>query len=264
MTSIKSPAVSLGDVSLTLENWLISLRKRGRLQALLWEAVTEVFLRSRAIEVGLFVSAENLQQAADELRRRHGLTSAEQCHAWLAGQARSLLDFEDALENDLLIEKLKDHLTGGLIVPYFAANQAGHAQARLRLILVSREDEALELLSQFRDEGQDFTELAGKHSLHPSRSLGGLLGQVRRRELQSATADAVFTAREGDVVGPFAGQEGFSLLLVEALSPAELDGPTTALIRQELFDGWLADTLRTAPTAWPVLGLISESEEHTG
>lgn len=249
-----SAAVSLGDVTLSLGDWLGSLRQRGRLRPLLREAAIEQFLVSRAVQAGLTVSAEELQQAADAFRRQYGLLSAEQTHAWLGGEGLSVLDFEDVLERDLLIDRLKDHLTRGQIAAHFAANQAGYARAGLRLILVAREDEAREMLTQV-NEGGDFAELARAHSRHPSRAQGGLLGEVPRWQLPPA-AEAVFGARQGDVVGPVAGPEGFSLFLVESLTPAELDGPTTALIRQQLFDAWLADALRSESLALPLLDLL--------
>jgi parvulin-like peptidyl-prolyl isomerase len=264
MTNMKSPAVSLGDVSLSVTDWFVSLRKRGRLQPLLREAVIEQFLVSQARQSGLTVSAEELQQAADAVRRRQGLTSAEQCRAWLAGHGRSVLDFEDALEADLLIVKLTDHLTRERIAAHFAANEAGYAQARLRLILVPREDEAREVLTQLHEEGRDFAELAREHSRHSSRSQGGLLGLVRRGQLTSPDAEAAFQAGPGEIVGPLAGREGFSLFLAEARTPAVLDGPTTALIRQQLFAAWLADTLRRVPVDWPLLDLLSGSQKSEG
>jgi len=226
------------------------------LQPLLRAAVMEQFLVSQAEQAGLSVSTEQLQRAADAFRRRQGLTSAEQFQAWLVGQGRSLLDFEDSLERDLRIDQLKDHLTRDRIAAHFAANQSGYASAALRLILVSRQDQARELLAQIREEGRDFAELAREQSLHSSRPQGGLLGLVRQRQLTPAMDEAVFAARQGDIVGPLAGPAGFHLFLVESIAPAELDASTKALIRQELFDAWLADTLRNVPLILPLLDVL--------
>jgi peptidylprolyl isomerase len=256
MTDLKQPCVSLGDISLSLGDWLVSLRRQGRLRPLLSAAVIEQLLVSRAEQAGLTVSTERLQQAADVFRRQQGLSSAARFQAWLAEQGRSLLDFEDSLERELRIDQLKDHLTRDRITAHFAANQSAYAGAALRLILTSREDQARELLTQVREEGRDFAELAREHSLHPSRSQGGLLGLVRRRQLPPAIAEAVFAARQGDFVGPLAAVEGFHLFLVESLAPAELNAPTRALIRQELFDAWLADTLRNVPLKVPLLDVL--------
>ncbi len=253
---LKQPSVALGGVSLSLGDWLVSLRRQGRLQALLRTAAIEQLLVSGAEQAGLSVSAEQLQQAADAFRRRQGLASTEQFQAWLAGQGRSLLDFEASLERDLLIDQLKDHLTRERIPAHFAANQAGYACAGLRLILTPRQDQAREVLMQIREEGRDFAELAREQSLHSSRFQGGWLGLVRRRQLPPAMAEAVFAARQGDLVGPLAAVAGFHLFLVESIAPAELDAQTMALIRHELFDAWLADTLKSVPMILPLLDVL--------
>jgi parvulin-like peptidyl-prolyl isomerase len=252
MTDPDQIVASLAGVSLSLGDWLASLKRRGRLLPLLREAVVERFLLECASQTGLTVSPEELQQAANAFRRQHGLTSAEQAHTWLAGQHLSTLDFEDALERDLLIEKLKDHLTRDRIAAHFAANQAGYGRARLRLLLVAREDLARELLTQFH-EGRDFAELARAHSAHPSRDHGGQVGWMMRHQLPGVTADPVFAAREGEVVGPLPTPQGFQLFLVEALLPAELDANLTNLIRQELFDAWLQERLAGCKLELPLL-----------
>jgi hypothetical protein len=161
MTDQKQPSVSLGDVSLSLGDWLVALRRQAQLQPLLRAAVIEPFLVAQAEQAGLSVSAEQLQQAADAFRRQLGPPSADQFRSWLDRQRRSVLDFEDALERDLLIEKLKDHLTRDRIAVHFETNQAGNARAHLSLILVGREDQARELVTQIREEGRDFARHPG-------------------------------------------------------------------------------------------------------
>jgi parvulin-like peptidyl-prolyl isomerase len=231
------------------------LHHRGRLVPLLREAAVEEFLLQQARQAGLSVSTEELQCAADAARRRQGLASAEQTQAWLQRQRLSVVEFEDALERDLLIEKLKDHLSRERIAGHFAANSSGYTLARLRLIVVPSEDQARELLSQLREEDHDFSELARQHSQHPSCGQGGLI-HARRRQLAPVLAEAVFAAKQGNIVGPLAMADGFVLALVESLTPAALDAQTTSLIRQELFDAWLADTLKGLPLTFPLLDAL--------
>ena len=75
-----TPAVTLGEASLSPHNLLVRLHLRRRLVPLLREAVAEEFLRRQAKQAGLSVPAEALQQAASVTgtaspapsRRRHG------------------------------------------------------------------------------------------------------------------------------------------------------------------------------------------------
>lgn len=245
-------AVSMGGTSLSLEDWLAHLRRRGLILPLLRDALVEQFLVDQAGTAGLSVSTDELQQAANAFRQRHGLASAADTNAWLGKQRLATVDLEEALERDLLRGKLADQVTRDQVAGHFQANQAGYARARLRLILVQREDVARELASQIRDEGGDFAILARGHSLHPSRANGGQLDLVRRRQFPPASADAVFAAREGAVVGPVATPQGFALFLVEKLLPASLDAELTALIRQELFEAWLGKQLANKDLQTPL------------
>jgi parvulin-like peptidyl-prolyl isomerase len=244
---------SLNGVSLSLEDWLAHLKRRGRLQPLLREAMLDLLVARQATEAGLTLTDAELQAAADAFRRLHGLTSAAATTAWLSHQGRTLEDFEQSLEADLLTEKLKEYLTRDGIAAHFATHREAYSRARLRVILVGREDLARELLAQIHDQGREFTDLAREHSQHASRSEGGRLGPVWRRQLPPGLADPIFAAQEGDVIGPLASPQGFHLFLVEKLVPPELDAATTALIRQELFDRWCQEQLSNGNLQFPLL-----------
>jgi parvulin-like peptidyl-prolyl isomerase len=251
-----SRVVTAGEVSLSLGDWLANLKRRGRLVPLLREGMRDRLVVQRALEAGLSVSDAELQAVADAFRRRHGLTSAAATTAWLARQGLTVEDFEEALEADLLAEKLQDHLTRDRIAAHFAAHAGRHARARLRRIVLAGEELARELLAQISSEGGDFVELARAHSLdHACRAAGGSLGLVPRWGLSAPAAEAIFAARPGDVIGPIASGQGFQLFLVEELLPGVLDEETTAVIRQELFDGWLAEQLRDVRIDLASLGL---------
>jgi putative peptide maturation system protein len=248
-----SPAAKLAGTTMSLRDGLVRLKQRRQLQPLLREVVLEEYLVQQAATVGLAISTEQLQSAADAFRRRHGLHSAEQTSAWLARDGLSILDLEAVLERDLLVARLREHVTAGLVQSHFTAHRTDYDRVRLGQIVVARADLARELVTQIREEGRDFTELAREHSLHaPSREHGGELGVVLRRQLPPG-AEAVFAAREGDVIGPVALPDGFHLFRVGEMLAAELDGRTAELIRRELFDNWLAERLGGARPELPLL-----------
>jgi parvulin-like peptidyl-prolyl isomerase len=253
MADPNAAVVSCNGVSLSLGDWLAYLKRRGQLRALLLEAVLDHLITRRAAAVGLTVTDAELQAAANAFRRRQGMASATDFHAWLARERLTVEDFEQCLEADLLADKFKDHLTCDRIAGHFAAHRDSYARARLRLILVAREDLARELLAQIRDEGCGFAELAREYSLHPSRTEGGRLGLLLRRQLSVAIGDAVFAARQGEVVGPLATPQGFQLFQVEQLLPAEPDAEVTAWIRQELYDAWVREQFAGQKLEVPLL-----------
>jgi parvulin-like peptidyl-prolyl isomerase len=240
----KSPAATLGAASVSPHDLLLRLHQHRRLVQLLREAVVEQLLLLQAQQAGLAVPAQELQQAADSFRHRHGLTGAEQTRQWFARERLAAEDFEAGLERDLLVSKFKHHLTQSRLAEHFAAHRARYAQAQLRQIVVASEGLARELLSRITDEGQDFADLARTHSLHSSSRLaGGTLGLVHRFALPPEAAQAVFAAAPGAVVGPVDSEQGFHLFLVEALPEPALDEPTAALIREELFASWMKEQL---------------------
>ena len=55
------------------------------------------------------------------------------------------------------------------------------------------------------------------------------------------------------MVGPLASPQGFQLLLIEALRPAELDAELKFVIRQELFDAWLREQLANGKLELPLI-----------
>ncbi len=248
--------VRVGQVTLSAESWFRRLHRRGGLLPMLTDFAVEEFLLAQAAAAGLAVPTAELQQVANRFRLRHGLSSAEATHAWLQRQRLSGDAFEATLERDLLLEKLREHVTRDGVAGRFAERQAAYAKARLRQILVAREDLARELLIQIRDEGADFGELALRHSIDPSRLDPGRIGVVVRGQLPAEVGAAVFAARAGEIVGPLATSQGFCLVLVEELQPAELDAETTAVIRAELFAEWLRGQLEEQAITFPLLDIL--------
>ncbi|MHC4547186.1 MAG: peptidylprolyl isomerase [Planctomycetota bacterium] len=93
-------------------------------------------------------------------------------------------------------------------------------------ILVVRERAEADRLAQEAAQGASFADLARRHSLHASAPDGGRIGYplVPADVNDAAVREALFKAREGEVVGPFptrARQETFhQLYRVESAQPA--------------------------------------------
>ncbi len=86
-------------------------------------------------------------------------------------------------------------------------------QATARHILVSSEEQARQLKEEIKN-GVDFVDVAEQHSLCPSSTEGGDLGQFGRGMMVPEFDEAVFSAPINEVQGPVKTQFGYHLLEV--------------------------------------------------
>jgi hypothetical protein len=219
---------------------LKKLHVKGRLAPLIREALADQVVQEQAREAGLGVTTEELQKAADSFRRRHGLHTAAATQAWLTECGLSVDDFESGLEEDLLAAKVRQHVTADEVDRHWQANQAGYERLRLALVMVGREELARELASQVREDGRELAEVVRVHELPLYR------GERLRKELGGPLAEALAAAPVGELVGPVATPNGFTLAVVEERRPAELDRAMRQLVQKELFDAWLTERLQRA------------------
>jgi len=98
---------------------------------------------------------------------------------------------------------------------------------------------------QVEEDGEDFHTLAREHSLDPkSKYAGGYLGLLPRSALNPEQSAKVFNASPGDVLGPFALEEGYCLVMVEELHKAEMNEVLRDAIKQITFDQWLNEFMK--------------------
>jgi hypothetical protein len=240
MSTLDVTIASLPGAQLSLGVLLTKLHLQGQLRPLVLEALADRLVQEEARREGLSIPADDLQAAADLFRRRHGLSTAADTHAWLLGRGLSVDDFEARLEESLLADRFKQHLTAPQVDEYFAAHRAEFELLRLGLVLVERDDLARELASQVRDESRGLEDVAREHGLTVVRR------QTLRKDLPAPLAEALALAKTGELVGPVGTAEGFALVVVEECRPAELDAATRNRLQNELFDRWLADRMKEA------------------
>lgn len=87
------------------------------------------------------------------------------------------------------------------------------ARASARHILVASK-EACENLKTQIEAGADFAAIAREHSLCPSKSQGGALGEFGPGQMVKEFDEVVFSGEVGKVLGPVQTQFGFHLLEV--------------------------------------------------
>jgi parvulin-like peptidyl-prolyl isomerase len=217
------------------------------------QALSAQLVLQEARQAGLAVSADELQTTADAFRRRAGLLSAADTHAWLARQGLSVDDLEADLEEHLLAIKLKQH-QAAQTDEYFSTHQKDFDRLGLVHVLVDREDLARELASQVRDEGGSLEDVAAAHGLSVAR------GRLFRKDAPGPVAEALAAAQPGELIGPVEAPRGLVLVVLEECRPAELDGATRQRIQEELFQGWLAARMKEVTFADDWLTAVSAGD----
>lgn len=242
--------------TLTAE-FLRGLHLGGKLLPLLREATIERSLLQHANASELIVTPLELQAAADTFRQQNGLSTAADMGTWLSREHLNIADFEDALQRDLLVSKLRDHVTRGRIASHFDIDPSRYDRAHLRQIVVKRESLASTLHTQLSKKSSDFSETARNYSLEQTlEDQDDDLKLVFRSHLPQSSSESIFSAKPTDVIGPIQIGSNFHLFQVEKIEPAELDDFTVESIRSELFDNWLSEQFHNVQIDAQLLKLL--------
>jgi peptidyl-prolyl cis-trans isomerase C len=80
--------------------------------------------------------------------------------------------------------------------------------------ILSKDKETSEKLLQELKKGEDFSILAKKHSLCPSKKRGGDLGEIRKGDLVKVVEQVVFKQALKEIHGPVKSKFGYHLIKV--------------------------------------------------
>jgi parvulin-like peptidyl-prolyl isomerase len=186
------------------------------------------------------VKPEEIQQEADEFRRQCRLEKASDTLAWLRKEQTSTEDFEVGLQIKVLRRKLSEHLFSKKAEESFVKNQLEYDRAILYQITFSSEALACELLYRIQDQEISFFEVAHQFDTDEQRARRcGYEGEVSRWEMKPDLAAAAFGAPPGEIAGPVANDQGWHLLLIERVLPAELSPSLQQKLIDDLFRHWL-------------------------
>lgn len=253
-------AVNVDGRDHSLREFLTQMQRRGQLRNLLSQWAIEQIIRSEAELRGIRVSAEMLQKAADGVRRSERLFSAEATQEWLSRHGLNVLDFEDELESRLLkslvFQTLTDHAQ-----EHFNRSSLLHDRIMIRMIVVEREGLADEIRTQILDENQDFSALATEYSVHASANAGGQVNEMSRGDLKQLIGAHAYNAGTGDLIGPLPVNGGWILLTIVSVKPAVFDVEMERVIRQDLFEQWLSARIPESKISFPLLDLLSCSND---
>jgi parvulin-like peptidyl-prolyl isomerase len=197
-------------------------------------------IEQAAQERGITITASEIQDEADRLRRENRLEKAADTLAWLTDQMIGAQDWEAGIRDRLLAKKLAEHLFNKDVEKYFAQNKLDFEQFVLYQIVVPYEKLSQELFYKIEEEEISFYEAAHLYDIDQQRRyLCGYEGKVYRWSLKPDIAAVVFSAPVGELIGPLKTDLGYHLFMIEELIQAELTPERRQEIINKLFKDWL-------------------------
>ena len=199
--------------------------------------------RQFAAVSGIEVTDEELQRAVDEYRYLIRMESADAFNQYLKDRKISLPAFEAGMENELLRNKTVDAVPDDEVDAYFAENQLNMEKVELYHIRLEDEDTAQEVKSLLDEGEENFLALAFEHSKDVNTAKkGGYVGALGRKQMVAELEAAVFSAAEGDVVGPIKTENGYNLFKVGGfIKPDKTNSKLRMLVKAELYQKQVAD-----------------------
>jgi parvulin-like peptidyl-prolyl isomerase len=222
----------------------------GQIPAILEGIATRQIVATQAAEVGIQVTSEELQQAADAIRLTNNLHRAEDTWAWLQKQGLSLDELEEMVEARVLSAKLAQYLFADKVEPYFVTHQIEYTQIAMYEVVLNDEDLAMELYYALQEGELDFHAIAHQYIQDKElRRTGGYRGLLHRTDLKPEISAAVFAATPPQILKPILTSKGVHLILVEEITQPQLDPALSSEILSELFSNWLEQKIKQVELA---------------
>lgn len=193
-----------------------------------------------ALEQGVTVTTDEIQDVADRQRRERRLEKASDTVAWLAEQMITPYDWEAGIRNTLLAQKLALEMFGKEVEKFFNQNRLEFEQVILYRMIVASNKLAQELYFQIEEKEVSFYAAAHQYDIDENRRLKcGYEGKVYRWSLEADIAAIVFSTSPQQLIGPIKTEQGYHLIFVEDLIPAELTADRYQEILNYMFQQWL-------------------------
>ncbi len=203
---------------------------------LLKEQVMQFLIQAEAVqqeaeERGISLSDEEVQSQFDDLTRQ-SFPSEKQYQQFLETSGMTEEDLLFRVRIDLLIDKIRDDViaeegdvTDEEIEAYYEENKEeppiGQPEQRDVQVVVTETEEEADRARAAIEDGDDFADVAKEFSIDPaSKDRGGKL-TVQEGAEESEFDEAVFSAEQGELVGPIETELGWYVFEVTDVQPAK-------------------------------------------
>ena len=206
-----------------------------RRQVLDW-LIDQVLIEQAATREGIVVPDD---QVEGEIQKMQGEDEAR-FGQWLVANGLTMESFRTRLRIEMMGATLSERVAGNI--------PTSVEQAHVRHILLSTEEECIDILAQL-NAGSDFATLAKSSSLdQTSAPQGGDLGFVPRGLMAPEFEEAAFTLSPGEISGVIKTQFGYHILqMIESDPSREVPAEILPALRQLAFQRWLESERANSP-----------------
>ena len=254
----------VNEETVKLSDWIRSLVVSDRF-GIVERLGRRCLIRQLALEEGIRIKNEELQQAVDDWRYKHRLERSEHTKIWLNRRGITFDDVLIEIEYKLLEEKLARIKTEERIQSYFVENKLKFDEAEVYWIFITNESIAGEIYLQVKEDNADFCSFARIYSEDVETKLsGGYLGRLRRHQLPQGISPRVFASDPGDIVAPTKVARGYALYMLQEFFPATCSETVKKEIQNILFKSWLRKKMSQAEVQYPAMDLLKHRPvEHS-
>jgi parvulin-like peptidyl-prolyl isomerase len=227
-------------LSISVSDIIDNLKLACQIPSVVESIASQQIIAEAAQAAGIEVQEEELQEEGDKLRLEKKLVKAKDTWTWLEKHHLSVDDFEKIVQNNVLYQKLANHLFASHVEKFFYEHRLDYFAAAIYEVVFDDRDLALEVFYAFQQGEITFPEIARQYILEPElRRAGGYQGTKYRKQLRPEIAAAVFAAAPPGILKPITTIKGVHLIWVEEIIQPELDVQLRQKIVNELFTSWL-------------------------
>lgn len=188
---------------------------------LLQEAIDDMLILQRGLELGIRLRPEYVQEVIDGIKKENNIADDAELQRQLRREGMSLDDLKRNIERSIVRRQVlsreleaKATVNDAEARAEYERDKAAHtrrASVHLHEIVVPTEEQARALAARAR-AGEDFAALARASSTAGSRDAGGDLGVLHRGEMNPAVEAAAFALPEGGVSEPLPTDGGYRII----------------------------------------------------
>jgi putative peptide maturation system protein len=217
------------------------------MQRLIDSCIIEAELDRRQIEI----TEAEVQSSVNDIRRRRGLLSAADTHAWLAESGMSMQGLTDLAGRLARAARLPEIIVSADVERYLQAHRGDFDAINTRVLQTPDARAARAIADAVREGSQSFLHAAEDAVFGDS---SGRTQFFYRRELRHRLAARMIedscSFNAGDLLGPI--EEGEERLVINVISvePADCNPQLRSAVVNRLFDAWLREQRRKARIEW--------------